>query len=137
MTAAMATPPSPTIESFMTPQPMTIGQEQTLETAASKMRELKIRHLPVLHGGRIVGIVTERDVALVETLPDVDPATVRVEEAMTAEPYLVEPHAALADVARTMAEHKYGAAVVAQGGKVVGVFTTVDACRALASVLSS
>lgn len=133
----MAMHPSPTIESFMTPQPMTIGLEQSLDTAASKMRELKVRHLPVLHGGRIVGIVTERDVALIETLPDVDPAKVRVEEAMTADPYLVEPQTALADVARTMAEHKYGAAVVAQGGKVVGVFTTVDACRALATLLTT
>jgi acetoin utilization protein AcuB len=49
--------------------------------------------------------------------------------------YCVDPHVPLRDVALAMAEHKYGSAVVMSGQKVVGIFTTVDACRALADLL--
>jgi acetoin utilization protein AcuB len=101
------------------------------------MRGHKIRHLPVLEGGRLVGIVTERDLHLIETLRDVDPAQVAVEEAMSEHVYAVEPDAPLDAVATTLSEHKYGSAVVLQNGKVVGIFTTNDACRALAELLRS
>jgi acetoin utilization protein AcuB len=58
-----------------------------------------------------------------------------VEEAMTAQPFTVPPDAALEDVARAMAEQKYGSAVVVDKGAVVGLFTTTDALRALSSML--
>ena len=56
-------------------------------------------------------------------------------EAMTSVVYSVAPDATLDEVAATMAEHKYGCAVVMQNQHVVGVFTTVDACQALAELL--
>ena len=127
----------PTIQKFMTTTPHSIGRDQTLKRAHEVMMSHHIRHLPVLDAGRVVGIVTERDLHLVETLRDVDPAKVTVEEAMSAHVYAVEPEAALDDVAETMAEHKYGSAVVVQNGKVVGIFTTNDACRALSELLRS
>jgi acetoin utilization protein AcuB len=101
------------------------------------MRSHKIRHLPVLEGGKLVGIVTERDLHLVETLRDVDPAKVTVEEAMSENVYAVQPDTALDVVAEALAEHKYGSAVVMQNAKVVGIFTTNDACRALSELLHS
>lgn len=124
------------IQKHMTASPHTIGQDQTLDHAARVMREHAIRHLPVLDGGQIVGLLSNRDIFLVESLEDVDPAEVTVEEAMSAEPYSVPPDAKLLDVVREMAEHKYGAAVVMDGRKVVGIFTTVDALNVLASLLS-
>lgn len=54
---------------------------------------------------------------------------------MTSNPYSVEPDAALDVVAADMAEHKYGCAVVIDGGHVVGVLTTVDLARVLAETL--
>jgi acetoin utilization protein AcuB len=48
--------------------------------------------------------------------------------------YCVSPDAPLVEVAREMAEHKYGSAVVVEGPKVVGVFTTTDALRALVAL---
>lgn len=125
----------PTIAELMTPSPHTIGLEQTLETASRVMREHGIRHLPVLHGGELRGIVSTRDVFLIETLRDVDEKVVTVEEAMTAEPYAVRPDTPLKEVVDTMAAHKYGAAVVMQGPKVVGIFTTIDALRVLSERL--
>jgi acetoin utilization protein AcuB len=127
--------PIPTIQKYMTTSPHSVGQEQTLAVAHGIMREHRIRHLPVLHGGRLVGMLTERDLHLVETLKDVDPTKVTVEDAMSTQVYSVEPDTGLDVVAQEMAEHKYGSAVVMQNQKVVGIFTTVDACASLAELL--
>ena len=122
-------------QKFMTTQPHSIGREQTMAQAHRMMREHRFRHLPVLTGGRLVGLLSDRDLNLIETLRDVDPTKVLVEDAMTSDPYTVSPDAPLDEVVATMAEHKYGCAVVMQNNKLVGIFTTVDACRAFAELL--
>jgi acetoin utilization protein AcuB len=100
------------------------------------MRAHGVRHLPVLEGGKLVGIVSSRDLYFLETLRDVDPAEVTVEEAMTQTPYVVSAETPLAEVAAAMAEHHYGSAVVTDAHGVAGIFTTVDGMRALAAVLA-
>jgi acetoin utilization protein AcuB len=125
----------PQIMKYMTTTPHSIGPDQTLATAHKMMQQHRFRHLPVLVGGKLVGMLTDRDLHLIETLRDVDPEKVKVEEAMSTSPFSVAPDAPLDEVAATMAEHKYGSAVVVQNNKVVGVFTTVDACQALADLL--
>jgi acetoin utilization protein AcuB len=129
--------PIPSIQKYMTTQPHTIGSDQSIAKAASLMSEFGIRHLPVLCGGRLLGVLSDRDVKLIESFRDVDAAKTNVEEAMTEQPYTVDPDTALDEVVRTMAEKKYGSAVVMQNHKVVGIFTTVDACRALAELLQT
>jgi acetoin utilization protein AcuB len=129
------TKPIPIIAKYMTPAPHSIGPDQPLSVAHKMMREHHFRHLPVLQAGRLVGILTDRDLHLIETLRDVDPTKVTVEEAMSQGPYAVSPEAKLDEVTAEMAEHKYGCAVIMQNEKVVGVFTTVDACRALSELL--
>ncbi|HEU4581426.1 MAG TPA: CBS domain-containing protein [Polyangiaceae bacterium] len=129
--------PIPTIQKYMTTTPLTIGSEQTIAKAASLMSEHHIRHLPVLHGGRLLGVLSDRDVKLIETFRDVDASKTRVEEAMTEQPYTVDPETPLDQVVRTMAEKKFGSAVVLQNQKVVGIFTTVDACQALSELLQT
>jgi acetoin utilization protein AcuB len=128
---------NPTVGDYMSKSPHSIGLEQTLEHAHHLMREHHIRHLPVLSGGRLAGILSDRDLAFIEALRDVDPRKVKVEEAMTSLPYAVTPDTPLARVARDMAEHRYGSAVVMEGSHVVGVFTTTDALRALADALGT
>lgn len=129
--------PIPHISKYMTTTPHTIGVDQTLQTAHKLMRDHHFRHLPVLQGGKLVGMVTERDLALIETLKDVDPTKVTVEDAMTPAPYTVAPDALLDVVVSTMAEHRYGSAVVVDNNHVVGVFTTVDALVAFSDLLHS
>ncbi len=119
------------ISKLMTRAPHTIGREQTMATAHDLMRKHHIRHLPVLDGGRLVGVVSLGDLRLAATFGDVDPAKVTVEEAMSAEPYTVGPDTPVADVAAEMAERRYGCAVIVEDRAVVGVFTTIDALRAL------
>ncbi len=106
-----------------------------MTAAHALMRQHRVRHLPVLHGGQIVGIVSDGDLHLIETLKDVDPSKVIVEEAMTADPYCITPETPLDEVVQQMAQHKYGCAVVAEGHKVRGILTTTDVCRAFAAYL--
>ena len=122
------------VSQFMTPSPHTVGLQQSLATAAGMMIKHQVRHLPVLDGGELKGVLSERDIFVLESIPGVDRETVRVEEAMSPTTYAVKPGTPLGAVAREMAKHKYGAAVVMEGPHVVGVFTTVDACRALADL---
>jgi acetoin utilization protein AcuB len=121
----------------MTASPHSIGVDQPLAVAHEMMRSHGIRHLPVLRAGELVGIVSQRDLYLVETLRDVDPKEATVEEAMTQSVYAVAPNESLARVARTMADKKYGCAVVIEDGDVIGIFTAVDSLRALANFLAS
>ena len=125
----------PSVQKYMTTSPHTIGDDQPMSVAHRMMREHNIRHLPVLRGAKIVGMVSDRDLNMVETLKDVDPRQVLVSEAMSQDPYVVSPDAALDEVVSTMAQSKFGSAVVTQHDKVVGIFTTVDACRAFSDLL--
>lgn len=129
------TKPIPTIQKYMTTSPHAVGRDQPLTTAHSLMKTHDIRHLPVLNGGELVGMLTDRDLHLIETLRDVDPTKVTVEDAMATTVYSVNPDTPLDEVVTTMAERKYGSAVVMQNNHVVGIFTTVDACRSLAELL--
>jgi acetoin utilization protein AcuB len=124
-----------TVRDYMSPCVHSIGKAQTLATAHSMMRKWQVRHLPVLEGGKVIGLLSLRDLHLVETLRDVDPGKVSVQDAMTPEPYMIAPDADLRTVAVEMATRKLGSALVARGGKVVGIFTTVDALRALFELL--
>jgi acetoin utilization protein AcuB len=122
---------------FMTPSPHSIGRDQTLSVAHERMRRLGVRHLPVLDGGRLVGIVSQRDLFFVETLRDVDPTKVLVEDAMSTGVYAVDADKALGEVAAKMVECKYGCAVVVCESRVVGIFTTSDALRVLSGIVDA
>ncbi|MCC6277554.1 MAG: CBS domain-containing protein [Oligoflexia bacterium] len=125
----------PPLQKFMTVQPHSIGIDQPIQKARDLMTEYKIRHLPVLKGGKIVGIITDRDIRLVMGFEGVDPEEMAVEEAYTPDPYIASPNSRLDEVASLMAEKKYGCALVADNGKLVGIFTEVDALRALSELL--
>lgn len=127
----------PTIQRYMTTTPLSVGPNETLARAASVMRDNQIRHLPVTEEERLVGIITERDVALVTSLAGVDPTTEAVKAAMNTSVFTVTPDAPLDQVAAEMASGKFGSAIVVQNHRVVGVVTTVDICRALSELLRS
>lgn len=126
----------PTVDRFMTHCPHTIGHDQPLSTAHRLMRQYDIRHLPVLQGGKLVGMLSQRDLHFIETLANVDQETVAVSEAMTVDTYAVGPRTSLRRVAADMADHRYGSAVVIENERVVGILTTVDGLRALSLILS-
>ncbi len=127
--------PDATVEQWMTRSPECIAMHQTLVAAQKRMVERGIRHLPVLDGGQLVGVISDRDLALLGTLAPEKLASMRVEEAMSGVPYCVPPDTQVRQVARHMATRKVGSAIVMDHGKVLGVFTTTDALAALAELL--
>jgi acetoin utilization protein AcuB len=124
-----------TVRAFMTVSPFTIGVDQPLATAHALMRRHHIRHLPVLRGGELVGMVSERDLELLEVMPGVDARAITIEEAMAGMPYTIDADSSLEWLATDMCQRRADAAVVTEHGRVAGVFTTVDALRALEELL--
>lgn len=127
----------PPVQKYMTAAPHTIGTQQTVREASDLMRKHSIRHLPVLKGEHLMGMLSERDVAVISAFKDVDPGRVPVEQAMSEDPYTVGPDTPVNEVAAKMAANRYGSAIVVHNRKVVGVFTAVDACRVLAEVFDT
>ncbi len=128
---------NPQIIAFMTPFPHSVDVDAPLAAAHKMMREGGFRHLPVTCNGRIVGILSDRDIRLVLG-PDFgspDERELIVRDAYVDKPCVVPASTPVATVARTMAEHHIGSAIVTKNDKLVGIFTVTDACRALAEVL--
>jgi acetoin utilization protein AcuB len=126
----------PPVDRYMTRQPWTTTSQTTLAEAQEIMRARQIRYLPVIDDGKLIGIVSARDLHVLRSVAGVSLHETRVTEAMSAPAYAVLPGAPLDAVVATMSEHKYESAVVLQeDGEVAGVFTTVDACRALSELL--
>ena len=123
----------PSISRYMTQQPWTIRHDAPLKLAGQLMREHHVRHLPVLDAGKLVGIVSERDVFLFDRRGEAD---TKVEEVMSADVYGVKATDPIDQVVETIAERKVGSAVVLdRRGEVEGIFTTVDALRVLVDAL--
>lgn len=119
----------------MTSSPYVLETTEPLAAAHEMMQKHLLRHLPIIDGDTVVGIVSERDLYLMETLKGVDPAKVPVAEVMTALPYRVTPDTPLAEVARTMARNRYGAVLVMENDRLLGILTTVDMLDAMANEL--
>jgi acetoin utilization protein AcuB len=100
------------IDGFMTRNPTCIGREERLSAAHERMRSLGVRHLPVLDGTRLVGILSQRDLFFVEAVRDLDPSEVLVQDAMSTDVYVVPPERPVGEVAARMVERKYGCAVL-------------------------
>jgi acetoin utilization protein AcuB len=125
----------PPISRYMTRQPWTIERGATLTAAHELMRAHAIRHLPVMEAGKLVGMVSQRDLHLIETLRDADPDEVEVEDAMTEQVYVAAPLDDVAEVVDRMADRKLGSVVVMDHARVEGIFTSIDALQVLADVL--
>lgn len=119
-------PQSP-IRKFMVAAPLSIGWDQSIDDAKMRMHEHHIRHLPVLRGGELVGILSDRDIALLESLPSIDLKQTRVEEAMIPDPIVFSPETPLKTVVDTMAQRKIGAVPIVEDETIVGIFTSIDA----------
>ncbi|OYZ24354.1 MAG: hypothetical protein B7Y39_01475 [Bdellovibrio sp. 28-41-41] len=127
----------PKVQKYMTPSPRSIGYDRPLSQAIAVMSELRIRHLPVLKDGKLVGILSDRDVKLVASFEDIDPEKILVEEACTFDPYCVSSESDLNEAVNYMAKKKYGCAVVVDSGKLVGILTEVDVYKAFTDFLDN
>jgi CBS domain-containing protein len=129
------------VRDLMTIKPITVDPETPMLDARQRMLEERIRHLVVVEDGRVVGIVTDRDIRL--NIPS--PATslsvweinyllarVTVGGVMTTSVIVVEPGRPIAEAARLMIDHKIGALPVVDEGRLVGIVTETDFLKAVA-----
>lgn len=123
------------VRDVMSPVPLTVDVEQTLSEARAKMSALDVRHLPVLAGERVVGMLSERDIGLAAGL-GLTLEKVSVGAAMSAGPFIVAPDEELDVVLRIMADKKLGSAVVVRDERAVGVFTSTDGLRMLSRIVN-
>ena len=124
------------IRTVMHPTPVTINPTQTLATAKKIMIEHNIRHLPVQSGGKVVGVLSDRDIYFLLASDPQNENELKVKDALTDPPYVVGPDAPLHEVARRMASERIGSALIVEKERCIGIFTTVDACHILAQALS-
>lgn len=117
----------------MKSDPLTIQVGLSLEDARQRMFDHHIRHLPVVEGERLVGVLSERDIVRAEATR-VPLRAQKVEQVMRTSPYVCHPDELLSRVATDMAQHRYGCAIVVERDRVVGMFTTVDALNRLAAL---
>jgi acetoin utilization protein AcuB len=120
------------IVNLMTSEPVTIGQHDTLSHAKVIMDEGHFRRLPVVDDGRLVGIVTERDLREYAGYL----GTTRVNAAMRTALVTVTPYNTVEDAARLMLKHKIGGLPIVADGKLVGILTTSDVLRAFLVVVA-
>jgi acetoin utilization protein AcuB len=125
-----------TIGEVMVPSPFSVQKHELASEALRFMREHHIHHLPVLDGERLVGIVFLPGLVLLETLEGMEATRVEVSAAICHKAYAVQEDTDLRTVVHTMAGKGYHAALVLNGEKLVGVFTTSDALHVLGSLLS-
>ncbi len=127
----------PQIKSVMTTFPFSVEAQASVSEALEFMREHRIRHLPVTEDGEVVGLVSDRDIKLMLGPDFAYPAAdeLKVRDAMVPDPYAVEFDARLDSVLAYMAREHVGSVVVMRHDRLVGMFTTSDACGAFAEFL--
>ena len=126
---------SPTLADVMSRVPVTIDASLTIEDALARMFEHHIRHLPVMQDGHLVGVISERDLAIMETLPLKDRQHTTVGQTMSGHVFTCAPTDSVREAVAAMAERKLGTAVVMENGKLAGIFTTIDAMKLLLGYL--
>ena len=138
--------PSPLkVSDIMTPDPVTISPEETLMEARQLMRLRKIRRIPVVSDGRLVGILAEGDLKRAEpsTLSSDQEEFMTVMEGTQVNRIMIQnlvtasPDMPLLDAARMLHSNKYGALPVLEDGKLVGILTDNDLIGALVRVLDN
>jgi acetoin utilization protein AcuB len=129
----------------MTPDPVTLSPEESLMEALQTMRLRGIRRIPIVVGGKLVGLLTEGDLKRAEpsTLSDTQEHFTQVMEGTPVARIMIEnlvtttADAALLDAARVLYTNKYGALPVVEGERLIGILTDNDLIGALVRLLEA
>jgi acetoin utilization protein AcuB len=121
------------IVNLMSPDPVTIDQHDKLSKAKATMDAGNFRRVPVVDGGRLVGILTERDLHKYSGFLE----STRVTAAMRTSLITVTPYNTVEDAARLMLKHKIGGLLIVAEGRLVGIVTTTDLVKAFLNVVQA
>jgi len=122
------------IDEFMSRCPETVTLQASYKEIVDLLENKVIRHLPVLDGKKVVGIISQRNLKLPSKLADV--INLKAQDIMTADPYTAHPETAVDIVTYTMAERGIGSTIIVSSyGELLGIFTTIDALNALTDIV--
>lgn len=126
------------IDSVMTSYPYVIELDALAATARIMMQQLKVRHMPVREGDKVMGVVTEQALQMAEACgKDLTGSGIKVRDLCSKNVLLVVPDDPLESVLRKMAEKHIEVALILRQGRLAGIFTTTDACRRYADALAA
>ncbi len=120
------------IKHVMTAVPIQLSVGETVQTALGVMQMHEVRHLPIVDGQEIIGVVSERDLLSAQSThehSENDNDSPMITKVCSIDKYQVEPDTPLANVLDEMAKQHIGSALISQGGMLLGIFTATDACR--------
>ncbi len=125
------------VKKYMTPNPLIVTPEENVRKVFHLLVEHGIRQAPVLKEGKLVGIVTDRDLrmAVVQSSKE---SNLVVGDIMTPNPITVTEYTKVEDAARLICRNKFNALpVVSDKGEIVGIITTTDILEGMLDVLVS
>lgn len=138
---ARKSPATMTVRDLMARDPVTLDRNETLDLAESIMNLGRIRHMPVVDNGKVIGIISQRDLfrsALIRALGFGRRATsaliktIKIKEVMTEHVITTAPEVTVKEAARIMIDKKIGCLPVVENEKLVGLLTETDILRQVA-----
>lgn len=132
------------VSELMTREVITLRPESNLREAIAVIQKFRIRHIPVVDGGKLTGIVTDRDIK--RATPSIHGGVTQDDyervldetklfQVMTRDPMTVTPESSVKEVAKMLVEKKYGALPVISDGVLVGIISDIDLLRVLHDML--
>jgi len=125
-----------TVREWMTRIPVEVDRREPLSLASDLVRRHGIRHLPVLDGYHLYGIVSDRDLTRAQSRKRPASGGLCLGDICERDVLAVAPTTSVGEVARQMVDRAVDSAVVRDGEFVVGIFTTTDALRTLGQLSS-
>jgi CBS-domain-containing membrane protein len=132
-----------TVSDIMTVEVTTLGRNDSLQVAKDIMTLGRVRHFPVVDEGKVVGVVSQRDLykaSLGSVMKYGEKAQraflegIAIKEVMSAPVITIAPHASVQEAARLMMEKKLGCLPVLEGPKLVGIVTETDMLKLVAEM---
>ena len=132
-----------TVRDIMSTELTTLGRNDSLQLARDILTLGRIRHFPVIDEGKVVGVLSQRDLYQAslrsvmkygEKARRVFMEGIAIKEVMTAPVITIAPHASVQEAARVMMEKKIGCLPVLEGPKLVGIVTETDMLKLVAEM---
>lgn len=117
------------VRELMTAEPVSCGPDDPCAQAATLMKQEDCGSIPVVRDGKLVGIVTDRDIVVRAVAAGKDPKSTAVSEIMSADPVTISPDEDAAEAARMMADRQVRRLPVVEDGRLIGIVVTAQLAR--------
>jgi len=124
------------IGEVMTANPAIVEVDASLDFIENLMKQGAFSHVPVMSNDRLVGVLSDRDLALVRAHSPENVNSLKAKDVMVEFPYHIAPDTGLEEVLKDMIGLRIGSAIVVDDTNIVGVFTLYDACKVLLKAIA-